>query len=290
MTRFVEGLKEAFIPAILIVVVPTTILGFLLSGSGNLTLLAEAVVLIILADVSANVINNYADWHIDVFNEKRNAMHNVFERQHLLFMYGALLLVLYSMMLIIGANFYLISSVTIFVILGMLYSIGTKLKDRVFLNYLTIALAYAAVSASVGFFSGNGNVSAFLRWSPLFIFLVFVDLGYSMTKDYADIIGDKKHGKKTFPVMFGKGNTVRIQLAFITLAYAFLIAAVLEGALNPLFMILLASYVFAVYIVLRVHVTEDKDVHEKMHFNSQRNGLMVRLIIITILLVVYFNL
>jgi 4-hydroxybenzoate polyprenyltransferase len=290
MTGLIEGLKEAFIPAILIVVVPTAVLGFLLSGSDNLALLAEAVILIVLADVSANVINNYADWHIDVFNEKRNAMHSVFERQHLLFMYGALLLVLYSVMLIIGANLYLISSVTIFVILGMLYSVGTKLKDRVFLNYLTIAIAYAAVSASVGFFSGNGNVSAFLRWSPLLLFLVFVDLGYSMTKDYSDIVGDRKHNKKTFPVMFGKGKTVKIQLAFITLAYAFLVAAVLEGLLNPLFLILLVSYAFAIYIVIMVHVTEDKDVHERMHFNSQRNGLLVRLIIIVILLAVYFNL
>ncbi len=285
-----EGLKEAFIPAILIVVVPTTILGFLLSGSGNLMLLAEAIVLIILADISANVINNYADWHIDVFNEKRNAMHSIFERQHLLFMYGALLLVLYSLMFIIRANFYLISSVSIFVILGVLYSVGTKLKDRVFLNYLTIALAYAAVAASVGFFSGDGDVSAFLRWGPLLLFLVFVDLGYSMTKDYADIIGDKKHNKKTFPVMFGKSKAVRIQLTFITLAYAFLVTAVLEGVLSPVFMILLASYVFAIYIVIMVHVTEDKEVHERMHFNSQRNGLMVRLIIIVIMLIVYFNL
>ena len=90
--------------------------------------------------------------------------------------------------------------------------------------------------------------------------------------------------------MFGKGKTVKIQLAFITLAYAFLVATVLEGLLNPLFLILLVSYAFATYIAIMVHITEDKDVHERIHFNSQRNGLLVWLIIIVILLAVYFNL
>lgn len=284
MTNKFKGLKEAFIPAILIVVVPTTILGFLLSGSGNLLLLIEGIYLIILVDILANVINNYSDWQIDIRNKKRMAMHKAFSRQQLLWIYVALLLIIYISMFIFSSNIYLIAVVTIFVLLGILYSAGTKLKDKAFVNYLTIAIAYAGVSSAIGFFSGSSSIALFARWLPLILFLMLVDLGYSMTKDYSDILGDKEHGKRTLPVVFGKGRAVKIQLTFVTVAYAFLIVMVAAGILNPAFLVLLVSYLFALYILNAVNKTTDRRIEERMHFNSQRNGLFVRALIIVLLL------
>ena len=286
MTNKLKGLKEAFIPAILIVVVPTTILGFLLSGSGNILLLLQGIYLIILVDISANVINNYSDWQIDIRNKKRVAMHETFSRKQLLAIYIALTMIVYASMLLFSSNLYLVMVITIFVLLGILYSMGTKLKDKTFVNYLTISLAYAGVSSAVGFFSGSNNLTLFARWLPLILFLVLVDLGYSMTKDYSDIIGDREHGKKTLPVVFGKSLAIKIQLAFATAAYIFLIIMVVIGILNPAFLILLLSYLFALYILNTVSKTKNHKVEERMHFNSQRNGLFVRALIILLLLLI----
>jgi len=286
---FKAGLKEALIPAILIVVLPTTVLGFLLSGSRSIVALAYAVVLIVLADMSANVINNYSDWEIDIANRKRNALHRSLRRKHLVWIYLLMLLAILAVLVFSKANIYLWISTGLFVLLGFSYSLNVKLKDLPILNYLAIAIAYAALASAIGFFSGGPNISGFLRWSPLFIFLVLIDFGYSMTKDYSDVVGDKSHNKRTLPVLLGKSKSLKIQATVITVAYVYLFLLVIFGVLAPVFLVLLISYAIAVYTLVVIYRTTNKETHNKMHYYSQRNGFLVRLIIIIIVILLLLS-
>jgi 1,4-dihydroxy-2-naphthoate polyprenyltransferase len=282
---FWGGLKETIIPAILIVVVPTTFLGFLLSKGAPLNFIVVALPLIILVDIAANIINNYEDWEIDKANKKREVMHSAFKKNDLLYMYLVVIVAVFAILMLSGANKYLWISVLAYIFLGIIYSLAIKLKNIAILNYAAIAIAYAGMSAAIGFFSGSIDLSLFLKWSPIFIFLILVDFGYSITKDYSDVKGDALHDKKTLPVLFGKPASIKIQFAIVTVAYIYLLVAVLTRLLSPAFLFLFISYGFALYIIVTAHRTEDRHIHRKLHHHAQRNGFLARLIIIIILIV-----
>jgi 4-hydroxybenzoate polyprenyltransferase len=285
MNEFILGLKEAFIPAILVVVVPTTALGFLTSGLGNASLFLVSILLIILVDLSANVINNYSDWEIDIENNKRKHMHKVFSKRDMLTIYVVLLILIFVVLALAQLNYYLLITVLIAILLGILYSSGPKFKDITIINYITIAIAYAATAFAIGYFAGSSSLSGFIRWLPLMLFLMFVDFGYSITKDYSDMLGDAAHGKKTLPVVKGKKTSIKIQLYEITFAYAFLFIAVAMNLLSIVFSLLIISYFVAIYILTKIKNTENKETYERMHYYAQRNGLLVRALIIIILLI-----
>ncbi len=222
-----NGLKEALIPAILIVVVPTTIVGFIASGSQSFVPFILATLAIILADISSNVINNVADWNIDIHNGRRTALHRNFTQKSLTTVYVILIALLVVFLWTLQANTLLWASVGLFIILGFIYSFVAKLKDRFFLNYATIAVAYGGVSFAIGFFAGNQSLADFQHWIPVVLFIMLIDFGYSMSKDYQDVSGDKKFGKQTLPVVAGKQTAVIVQTVIITLAFVILTASIL---------------------------------------------------------------
>ncbi len=286
MNLYLKGLKEAIIPAILVVVLPTALLGFVLSQANIMLFIIRALPLVILVDISANIINNYADWDIDIVNKKREVLHVAFRRQDLLLIYILILLLIAGILIFSGANVYLWIATFVFVVLGILYSILIKLKDVAFLNYAAIAIAYAGLSTALGYFSGSSNLAGFESWGPVIIFLILVDFGYSITKDYSDVLGDRMHNKNTLPVVLGKNNSLKVQAVIVTIAYVYLLWLIISGHLNLIYLSLLVSYGFAMYIIFRVYDTAEREIHQDMHHHSQRNGLLVRLIIICILLLI----
>lgn len=284
MVTSLKGIKEALIPATLIVIIPTTVLGFILSGSKNIMFLLTAIMLVVLVDISANVINNYSDWEIDIRNHKRKTLHRSLKRRHLLWMYTCILLGALAILILSNSNRYLWIVAGLFVLLGFSYSLSVKLKDMPIANYATIAIAYGGLSTAVGFFSGSSSLHEFIKWSPLVIFIVLAYFGYSMTKDYSDVVGDKQYNKKTFPVLLGKKNSIKLQVIVITAAYVYLLLLVALKLLSPSFLVLLVSYAIAIYILFVVYSTKDKQVHLKMHRYSQVNGLLISMLIIAVLL------
>ncbi len=278
-----KGISQAIIPPILLVVLPTTFLGFLASGSHNWVLVIFALLITTILDIGANVINNYADWEIDIVNNKRTLMHQFLSKSELLLFYGLLVTLVVGLLLIFKFGVYLYLSVILFLLMGLIYSVGFKLKDRFPLNYAAIALSYGGLSFLIGFFAGTNSYSLFITWLPVVIFIVLVDFGYSMTKDYADVDGDSKHNKITLPVLFGKQKSLSIQLFVITIAYLVLAWLILSSRLNLIFIVLFACYLFAIYILYKVKETDSQTVLEQMHFYSQLNGLSVRFLIIILL-------
>ncbi|MFH1442397.1 MAG: UbiA family prenyltransferase [Candidatus Micrarchaeota archaeon] len=286
MNREFEALKQALNTPILLVILPTAIVGFVSSGSRDFGGLALALAVAGLCDLSANLLNNYADWEIDLMNNKRRVMHDVFERKNLLGIYFLVLILLLGLMYLESPNRYFTASAFAFIVLGILYSSVISFKDRLIWNYAAIAVAYGGLSFLLGMFAGNGSLENFYLWLPIVVFMVLVDFGYSITKDYPDVIGDKAHKKITLPVVFGKGKSVRIQAAMISITYVFLVGMVAIGRVPEAFLLLLASFLFAMYKLWIIRNTDDVETHRKMHLYAQMNGLFVRFIILFIVLFV----
>ncbi|MFH0971756.1 MAG: UbiA family prenyltransferase [Candidatus Micrarchaeota archaeon] len=276
------ALRQALIPRILLVVLPTTFLGFLASGSGDLGVLLLSLVIITIVDVGANLLNNYADWRIDIINRKRLTMHDVFDRNDLLVFYLASLILLAITLFFAKINPFLLVVVLAGVLFGMQYSALLRLKDRVIINYATIAIAYGGISFLTGFFAGTSDIWLFYEWLPITIFIILVDFGYSMTKDYPDVLGDLEHSKMTLPVIFGKARAVRMQAVIIGATYLFLLLMVFSEKVHYIYLLLLISYLIAMAKLRIIHLSEDKVTHDLMHYYAQINGLIVRFIIIAI--------
>ena len=146
---------------------PSALLGFLASGSTNILFLSETIIVISLLDIGANVLNNYADWDIDILNNKRDTLHNIVLKKDLLYVYIMSLILVLIILLLVQKSIYFELSVLSFIILGVIYSEILKLKDISPFNYVAIGLAYGAIPFSIGFFLGTSSVGSYLVFAPL---------------------------------------------------------------------------------------------------------------------------
>lgn len=274
--------REMFIAMILVVVLPTTFLGFVASGEISLFNLAGSIFLMIILMFMPNVLNNYADWKIDKINKKRVELHQMFKKKDLLIITAALFVL--SVPFFIFGNIFLQITMLIAYFMIFNYNMGLKAKNVNFMNYFFIALYYGPIAYTVGFFFSSPNIALFMDmiWIP--VFLLFVDLSFSVTKDYEDVKGDKKEGKLTLPVVFGKGKSLFYQHAMITLAFLVILASMILLKASPIYLFLFVFYGIAIYILEYVRSVTDKIRYHKAHNMIRFNALMIRTFIAVSLL------
>ncbi|HVA82625.1 MAG TPA: hypothetical protein VNF06_00480, partial [Candidatus Aquilonibacter sp.] len=132
--------KEVFIGMILVVVIPTALLGVVASASISALTLLGSLFLIAILQITPNVLNNYVDWEIDRINKKRELMHKTYKRESLPVIAGVL--ILGTIPFFIYGNIYLKASIIIAYFMIVNYNLLIKAKDVLFLNYAFIALFY----------------------------------------------------------------------------------------------------------------------------------------------------
>lgn len=288
MKNLILGIFQSFILSLFVfIMLPSSILGFTASRSSNILLFMTSVLIIGLVDVSANMLNNYADWNIDILNKKRKELHHGITKNILLYLYISFTLLLFVLMFILKASIYLFTSTILFVIAGIIYSLFFKLKDIAPLNYITIGISYGALSFSIGFFSGSSSLMSYTLWIPLIIFLSLATFAHTITKDYGDLKGDAKSGKRTFPVMFGKRGTVKIQTFLEILSYSFLVLLVLLKLLSPWFLLAIASFLIGIYILFIVNNNENVETFKKAALYNKFNHLILRVMLIMAVLLTF---
>ena len=290
MIKKVKGILQSFILSLLIfIVMPSTLLGFLASGSTNILFLIEAIIVISLLDIGANVLNNYADWNIDILNNKRDTLHNAVSKEDLLYVYIILLILVWIMLLLLQKSIYLELSVLSFIILGIIYSEILKLKDISPFNYVAIGLAYGAIPFSIGFFLGTSSLESYLIYVPLVIFLSLATFAHTITKDYGDVEGDSKNNKKTLPVIFGKSKALLIQSMLIVISYLTLILFYLLNDVNIYYLVSVVSMVFGLLILNMIKLAKDSKAVKKAALYNKFNHFILRLILIFVTIFITYK-
>ncbi len=95
--------------------------------------------------------------------------------------------------------------VVAYLVIGILYSVPKiSLKDKSFLKTISIAIGGCITSLIGSSGAGVFDMHSFVAALTFMIFL-FVT---SPINDLADYAGDKKFGKKTIPIVFGKKKTI----------------------------------------------------------------------------------
>lgn len=279
------GLKEAAFLPTLLVVTPPAIIGFLASGKLSLAGLAALIAVVVLWDVSANVLNNYFDWEIDKVNKKRNVMHEQVSKRELFYMYlifaiGSALVAVF--ILKPGAYFYIFYGIE--VLLAILYSSTLlKLKDRFVINYICIAIGYGLLSFLMGFYVNAPSQALLEKYLPIGLFLGILYFSITIVKDYGDVEGDAKHNKITLQVLIGRLKTLRLQYILISISYAILLVLILMGIINALFLLTFLFYFSLMYIMSKIARVEDSKKLRQISFYTQINTFALDLLMIVIL-------
>lgn len=286
------ALRELIYLRPLILVVPMTVAGMLAGGPLQPGRLLLTIALMVITDAGANVINNYSDWEIDRMNGKREAMHAVFTKGSLVRVYLGLLATAALILVALSADVFLVACAAGFALLGALYSVGPKLKDRSPWNYAAIAIAYAGLAFYIGLFAQTSALDytsaesreALWAWLPVVLEVVLFDLGYSITKDYVDYEGDLHFGKRTLPVILGRSRSVAVQGGIIGASYLLLAVLLALGRVSPAFALFFLSLGVAMYMLYKTGRATSKDELRAAFYIAGYNGMFVRLILIVVLL------
>ncbi len=266
----------------LLILLPSGILGFILSGSTNIYELLSCLILIFIIDSAANIINNHSDWDGDVINKKRHHVHTHITKNTLLFLYIIFILLSIMLLVIFKTNIYVYELVIIFTLIGLIYSLGLKIKDVFILNYIFIGIAYAAIPFSIGYFFGSNSFAEFLKIIPILLFLSITTFTYTITKDYPDIAGDKLHKKLTLPVIFGKNKSVTLQTFMVIVSYLLLLLFISIGLVDLKYIISILSMFIEIIILNKIKLTENDKKLKNMAFYNKINHFILRLILIII--------
>lgn len=227
-----QWLSELLSLPLLFMVLPPFLIGYQLANGHDRRTLLEGVATLSLLTIWGSILNHYADWDADAINGKRPFLHLNVRRSDLLRMQWV---VLAAYLAVSVVSFWQSLTTFLVILLGWMgaaqYSVGLRFKDRLWLSYPYLALAYSAYPLLLGLLvAGHATQSKALSVFVIMLLLLFLDTGIAPFKDYEDQTGDRRIGKRTLPNVYGARTTARFQSVLIGLAAiaASLLAVVLQ--------------------------------------------------------------
>jgi geranylgeranylglycerol-phosphate geranylgeranyltransferase len=231
-------------------------------------------IITMISTLSVYLMNDLVDIKIDKINAPtRPLVSGAVKKEEAVIIIASLALTAIMISLMINTITTLL--VVAYLIIGIMYSVPKiALKDKSFLKTASIALG-GCITSLIG--SSGAGVFDMHSATAALTFMVFLFVT-SPINDLADYTGDKKHGKKTIPIVFGKRKTI-----LVTMILPFLLAGIFwyySTALNfdyftPISMTILASITFRVLLSVYKNRDDCKYVrgkHKKMlwlHYGVQ---------------------
>jgi 4-hydroxybenzoate polyprenyltransferase len=202
-------------------------LGSVYAGHLNLKTFL-AFILIVAFTVHANSINDYTDREIDKINLKKAVDRPLVSKDLSLQQFWIIHITSGLIMLLLSllyGKWAIIISIAI-IIIDYLYSLKpVRITDRTILSPLLLSISYVYYSFSLGFLSINTSASRGYPW----LLTAGLCLGFVarlLLKDFRDIKGDKKFGKKTFLLIYGSKITCITSGLFWLLAMVVISASI----------------------------------------------------------------
>jgi 4-hydroxybenzoate polyprenyltransferase len=248
-----SAIFNAYIPQLLVPLSATIIIGLAYATNLSPMPLAIGILAAVLPLLGANALNNYADWEIDLANQKRTVVHKVLSKRKLLLLAAIPFLLSALVAFIAGPPISWI--IAIGLLISLTYSWGVNAKDKLWLIYLWIGFYFGPLAFLAIYYTTAGSLAAASLPITL-LFLLGLHFSMAIVKDYGDIKGDAKLGKRTLPVVYGKQKSLAIQVALITATFLLVPVGVFLQLFPAKLLAVLAFYPLAVLILLKVGRTE----------------------------------
>ncbi|UCE36915.1 MAG: UbiA family prenyltransferase [Thermoplasmata archaeon] len=157
-----------------------------------------------------------------------------------------------------------------FVMIIMLITIAystppLRLKKRLWFSNLTIAFARGMLGFVAAWAIFGDPFSDFTPWIIGGVMMIFL-IGAITSKDFTDIKGDKVHGMRTLPVVYGVRKAAVISGPFFVLPFILILAGVMSGVLELRMLWLMLMVVWGVVTALLMQTVATKE--EKIFENT----------------------
>ncbi len=223
---------EILRPANAIMASIAVLLMAIVSHTYNLDIVIGAVS-VFIATGGGNTINDYCDYEIDKINKpERPIPSGRISRSNAL--YYCLLLFLIAT--ILGFIISVANGIVVIICSIIMIVYAYDLKTRCLIGNITVSLLTGLTFVFGGLITGDYIISIILGF-----FAFLMTLSREIIKDTEDVEGDKKENAKTFPIVYGEVNAVR--LAFIL--------NIITCILSPiLYIIGLFSIIYLIIVVI----------------------------------------
>lgn len=229
-----------------------TLLGSFYAENVSFKLLS-AVLLLIAWYLHAASSNDYADRRIDEINLKGNADRPLVARsisnQSLWISHSLAGVAALALSVVFGLRAFLL--MVVILLLNYAYSFRPfRLSDRGFVSQLTLPLAYVLLPLSLGYWSGQTTKP--YPW----LLLAGLYTGFIarlLLKDFRDVKGDKKFGKRTFLLRHGRVMTCKLSGLFASISLLILTRAI-DLAMGPT-IILIIGHMLVILLLIRLSQT-----------------------------------
>jgi 4-hydroxybenzoate polyprenyltransferase len=213
------------------------------------------------------VINIIGDWRKDEVNKKNLLIHKDLTIRDLYGLY--ILLLALSFIPLIWSNWQLKLLVIAEIGLGIVYSLGPRLKDVFVLNYLSLSFIYGVIPPLIGIFAVTDTITPVQMLVVAFVALL--SFFSSQIKDFEDIDGDKDGSTLAHKGDLGRKLYVFYHLVF----FAALSIAILVGMLPSAFLITLLSIPIFVLFLARFWGAKYKRDYRRLHLVDNLLALLV---------------
>ncbi len=226
------------------------------------------LIIIILSSwyINATTINDLADYKIDQINLKgvsdRPLANNKVDRKKIIRLnfLSAVIAIIFSFLLDIRIGFL----VAFCLILNYAYSLPpTKVSYRGALAPLLLPIGYVLLPFLVGVWSINSTLTKNGWYILVALYISFI--GRIILKDFRDIKGDKKYGKRTFLIRYGRKSTCIVSALCISIGNFIILDIIPHNIyIIYIFELILLCILYGLYKLYKV---KNKD-NEKIIINS----------------------
>ena len=237
------------------------ILGYAVSGGGQLSQIGIGVAVASLVTAATNIINAYADRKEDATNQPQRLfwLGQLGSRQ-----ITASLVLLYSSATALA--FYLGPLFTLVLGLGVLNSIFYSLPPLRFKAKPLASLVSFSGALGLPFLGGLSVRGSLDLLNPMLWLLTWFMFAYGTVKNLPDYFGDKKAGIRTSATIFKNvKEAVLFSGTLLSTPYILLVALVALGSLGPIYIAEFALVPILVFIFLEMLKARDSAGLEKAH-------------------------
>jgi geranylgeranylglycerol-phosphate geranylgeranyltransferase len=177
-----------------------------------------------------------------------------------------------SIILAISINYTFLFIDLIGIVLAVIYSHPvTYLKKYPLINTMIGNLTFAVIYPMEGW-SLNTSFPV-----PIYIILLlfFVGFGTAVLKDFEDVEGDKKHGIKTFPVIFDHAKAAKVVSLIFIISFFMLLGLIIRGELGLIYFIVALPIILAAINAYLLSKNNQK--------NSSRRSFMYGMLLLTLI-------
>ena len=185
-------------------------------------------------------------------------------------------------------SFYIFLGVLAFFILSLLYSIiPFRLVSRGFLGNLTLATVTIFIPTITGAIVASQSIFLPFEFVLYVLYFTLFFAFFSILKDFKDVTGDSKSGKKTFVVVHGIDLSGKIMIFGTVLFFLLSLFYLLELVLLDYVVLLVSLFFLVGLLIFELKVFDKRNSADNFYLLFSRTRILIFVYVLLVIILVY---